>query len=252
MMVHREPRSITLGARGGDLMSKIGLMFSARSAVALVYMGFLVNGCAATGPDAARMAAIASIAVEPVQNPTHFGLAAGNIATAAAPAVGGAIGGVLASSVTRSDDALTAALASQNLRLGDELTEAVTVALKRDGYDIVPANANNQNSDATLGVQISESTYERRAWGAIGPHLVVFVTLTESVTGKRIFYRVYRYDMHTVDLGPNMGLTPDDKYGFDRAEDVLAHPDIVAMGFRAGVTMIAADVAKSLKKTHAR
>jgi hypothetical protein len=224
----------------------------ARSVSALFFLGCLLSGCVASGPNAAGMAAVRSITVEPVQNPIHFGLVVGNIATAAAPAIGGAVGGVLAGSVIRSDDPLTVALVSQNLRLGDDLTEGVTIVLRQDGYDVVPATANGQNSDATLSLQISESTYERRAWGAIGPHLVVFATLTERATGKRIFYRIYRYDMHTLDLGPNLGMTPDDKYGFDSSSDVLAHLDIVAEGFRAGVTMIVADIAKSFRKDRAR
>jgi hypothetical protein len=211
--------------------------------LAIAILAFALEGCAATGFNG-DLAAIKSIAIEPVQNPVHIGLAAGDFGTALNPGAGAAL---VAQSAK--DEALTVSLSSQNLHLGDNLTDAVEAAIKRDGFAASLAYTDAvKSADAILSLQIAEVTYERRVWGAIGPHFVVFATLNERATGKRVFHRIYRYDMHTFSMEPTMGLTPDDKYGFETSQDVLAHPDIVVAAFKAGIAMIAADIEKSFKK----
>jgi hypothetical protein len=211
-------------------------------------------GCAASNLSTTDVLAIKSIAIEATANPTHFGLAVGDVGTAIAEGVAigpGASAGILAGSLAGSAKAetLTDVLAPQNLRLGDELPEAVGSALKRDGYDIGMLKPMAiATSDAVLDLQFFESTYERHVWGKIGSHLVIATTLRDRISRRKLFYRIYRYDMHMISIPPTLGLTPKDEYGFDEPDQVLTHPDIVAAGFRAAIPMIAADIAQAFKR----
>jgi hypothetical protein len=73
--------------------------------------------------------------------------------------------------------------------------------------------------------------------------------LVERNTGRTLFEHSYWYDMHTLgSLGHLTTFTPEDKYGFDDSKDVIAHPDIVAAGFRAAIPMIAQALKEDLKK----
>ncbi len=203
---------------------------------------------AASAMDHGRLANIHTIAVIGPQNPTVVQLEVGNFASAMAVGFAGIGGGVIGGAVVGAlsstrDTGQVSGL--QTLRLGDEMNAGVTKALGEAGYTIVGPGT-NELPDAVLTLTIYECKYVRRVWGAIGPHIVMQADLTERTTGKRLFSRSYRYDMHT--LGFTGDLTPDDKYGFDTADEVLAHPDVVAEGLRAAIPMIAADLASVLKR----
>ena len=218
-----------------------------------ILLALLLGGCAAASPSADELRTIHSIALAPSANPMHFGLAIGDLGTAISEglAVGpGAAAGVLSSSLAVSErgDTLTDALMSQNLWLGEELKEAVAEALRRDRFEVTDLGSGAAPSDAILKLVISQSRYERRVWGKIGPHVVVVATLAQRVTGRRLFHRIYLYDMHTISIPPTLGLTPSDRFGFDTPEEVLSHPAIVAAGFRAAIPMIASDIARTFRR----
>lgn len=223
--------------------------------IAIIFVALVLPGCVGQNFSTDSANHLKTIAVVGPANPTDYGLAVGNLGTAVAIGLagvgGGAAGGMLAGSLASSGRAstLTDALASQNLRLGDELNTAVEAALKQDDYDIIPQGDAQSTVDATLTLEIQQSKYERRVWGKIGPHVVIVATLADATSGRKLFARIYWYDMYSANLGLNKILRPDDKYGFDNAEDVLAHPDIAAAGFRAIIPMIAADLKVALKKS---
>jgi hypothetical protein len=69
-----------------------------------------------------------------------------------------------------------------------------------------------------------------------------------SGSGTRLFWRSYTYDLDVQDAGFDTPLRPDDRYAFDNADDVVTHADVALAGCRAGLAMVAADLAVSLPK----
>ena len=188
---------------------------------------------------------LASVDVEAPENPAQIPLRVGNLSSAIAMGLvagPGATSGVLAGSATASgrDTRLSENAASQNLRVADELAAAICDALKRKGFNAQPRSnaAQAQPATARITFTIEEVAYERRAWGKIGPKLTVRVRAYESPSDDRIFSDTYKYDMYAQTLGWTM-LRPPEQYGFDEADDVLAHPDVAIAGLRTGITMIA-------------
>jgi len=195
----------------------------------ILLFALLLAGCAAAGPSADDLRAIRSIRITPALNPVNFGVT---------------IGGMPAPDEGRE---LTRALASQNLRLGDELTQEASGQLRRNGFEVTNSIAPSIPSDATLRLSITQSTYVMGLLRKVGPHLVVVATLTDR-SGQKLFYRIYRYDMHNFDLGPTLGLTPSDRYSFDSLDDAISHPEIAAAGLAAAIPMITSDLGRTLRK----
>lgn len=217
-------------------------------------LALLVAASCTQSFDANASRSIGTISVDGPKNPDHYGLAIGNVggAIALGAAVGpGAAAGDLAGSLSTSAKAnnLTDVLASQHLLLGDEMNAAVRAALTEDGYNVATAGHADSEPpvDAILHITIEESTYERRVWGKIGPHLIVGARLTNPVSGRLLFSRTYSYDMYAHTVGYTL-LRPADEFGFDEPDDVLAHANIAAAGFRAAIPMIAADIRAALKR----
>jgi len=192
----------------------------------------LLAGCASTdGPSVEDLRAVRSIKIAPSLNPMRFIFDFGDFGAN-----------------TQSQD-LTHALVAQDMRLGDELTQMAAQQLRSEGFEVTNSLSSAVSSDATLRLSITASGYARRGfiWDKIGPHLVVVATLTDRV-GKKLFYRIYRYDMHTISMGSTLGLTPSDRFGFDSAEAVTSHPELAAAGLQAAIPMITADIGRALRK----
>jgi hypothetical protein len=194
--------------------------------------------------------AVGAIEVTAPPNPTHIPLKVGNLSTAIALglAVGpGATSGELAGSAEASgkDTSLSARAAERDLRLGDEFALAIEGALKAKGLNAFLAGVAGQSPTARLTIEIMEAGYERRAWGKIGPKLTVRARVYDAKSGDRLWGDTYKYDMYAQTLGWTM-LRPPEEYGFDEAEDVLAHPDVAIAGLRKGVQMIADEIAKDV------
>lgn len=207
-------------------------------------------GCVERSLSSADIAGIHAIAIKQTYNPTEYGLFVGNVG--AAIAMGAAVGpGATAAMIQQSttepgqQSTFTELLQAQDLRLGDELDAGVEAKLREAGYTMV--SWGDPRANAILSFYIDQSTYERRVWGAIGPHLVIRAILND-VSGKKIFERIYRYDMEQLNIGLAAVLTPDNKYGFDEPADVLAHPDIAAAGLRAVIPLIAENLSRALQK----
>ena len=228
-----------------------------QASIALVLGGLFILTC--SGPAESRSlssndaARIRTISITTTGNPTHYRLSVGDVSTAIALgiAVGpGAAGGTLQGSLNASGQQtkFDAALAPQNLALGDEMVEMARATVERDGYTVVKGDA----ADAVLTFDIQDISYERRVWGLVGPHIVVEVTLTDSTTRKILFTHIYWYDMHGLgSFGRTTQIHPDEKYGFDDENEVLAHPEIAVAGFRAMIPKMLDDLGTLLKKPDA-
>jgi hypothetical protein len=194
-------------------------------AVALVCL----NGASA-GP-------IAGVEVVGPANPAHYGLWAGEF-----------LGDLNDYQKAAKENELTVALAQQNLLLGDEINAAMKAALTQSGISVAPdANGAYPPGSAKLAIEIEKSTYERRRWGPVGPHLVIHVKLTDATSKRSLFSRTYVYDFYSLTLTYEI-LRPEEKYGFEEPEDVLKHPDVAAAGFRAAIPMLVDDVVKEINK----
>ena len=223
--------------------------------LAVVIAMLLLTGCASPRSVSNNdLQAIKSVTIIGPQNPDHIGLGVGDLGSAVAAGTGigpGAAAGVLGGSVAGSEKQpyLTEALRPQGLRLGDEISAAAFATLRQQGYEVrMPESAGAESSDAVLDLRIDQIAYERRVWGLIGPKLALDVKLTERASGRTLFYQIYLYDLHTISLGPSLGLTPDEKYGFERPEDVLSHPEVVVAGFRAAIPMIMSHLGQAFRK----
>jgi hypothetical protein len=194
-----------------------------------------------TGPSAwaAVPANITRIAIVGPDNPTEIKLDVGGWTSAIGIAMGGAVGGAMASA--RQKDQMPIL---EDFKLGDQMHTAIATSLEEIGYTVVPAG--DAEPDAVLTLTLADCKYVRRVWGLIGPRITMDAELKDRATGKSLFSRSYKYDMHT--LGLTGQLTPEDKYGYKNIEDVRAHPEVVAAGLRAAIPMIAADLATALKK----
>ena len=216
-------------------------------------VGFTTFGlallCVAPGHAIPR-SSVASIEVTAPPNPTHIPLKVGDFASAIALGlvVGpGATAGELAGSAETSgaDPKLSQRLNGEDLRIGDELAQAMETALKQKGLNAFGAGGNAQQPTARIVLIIEEAGYERRVWGKIGPKLTVRVRLLDATSGDRLWGDTYKYDMVAQTIGWTM-LRPPAEFGFDEPEDVLAHPDIVVAGLRTGIRMIADRAAEDI------
>lgn len=211
----------------------------------------LIFSAAFSAPaDAAPRALLNAIEVTAPANPTHLPLKVGNFGSAIALGlfVGpGATAGELAGSAEASGRAtkLTESLAGQNLRVGDELAQAMEAALKQRSFNAFAAGASQQPPSVRIVFEIEECGYERRVWGKIGPKLTVRVRVFDITNNDRVFGDTYKYDMYAQTLGWTM-LRPPEEYGFEDADSVLAHPDVVAAGIRTGIRMIAERAAEDI------
>lgn len=192
---------------------------------------------------AAPRTALSVVEVAPPPNPTHIPLRVGNLSSAIALGIvvgPGATAGELAGSAASSgrDPKLSQRMAEQNLRIGDELALAMEASLRRHAFNAFVTGASAQAPTARVVFEIEEAAYERRVWGKIGPKLTVRVRVFDTATGDRLFADTYTYDMYAQTIGWTM-LRPPPEYGFEEPEEVLAHPEIVAAGFRTGIRMIA-------------
>lgn len=185
---------------------------------------------------------LASIQVVAPPNPTHITLKDGDAVTAIALGVlfgPGATAGDLVGSAKESgrDPSLSQKMAEQNLRIGDELAQAMESALKQRGYNASVA-AVPQSPTTRIVFIIEEAGYERRVWGKVGPKLTVRVRLLDAVSGSNLWRDTYKYDLVAMTIGWTM-LRPPEQYGFKEPGDVLAQPGLAVEGLRTGIRMIA-------------
>jgi hypothetical protein len=138
------------------------------------------------------------------------------------------------------------AIAAQKLRLGAELYEAVTDALKHDGYRIV---SSGQAADAALEIAFPPGTvqYSDAVLGDdLMPTFAISVRLIDTRTravllGERILYG------QPADRNAH-ALYPDARYRFSSVDALLADPVSAAEGLHAGIASIAQEIGKELAK----
>lgn len=227
---------------------------------------FLLAACASQNMRPEDAQAIKRILIAGPENPAQYILVKGDISGAVG--MGVAIGapaaaGVLAGSMHDRQHAhsFTEAMKQQNLALGDELAAALENGLTQSGYDVAKAHPHRRSPaalmesyaglnapfDAVLDLAIEHNSYERRAWGKIGPSLTIQARLVDPRTARALMQRTYRYDPYAATIGYTI-LRPPAEYGFDDIPDVMADPAKAAAGFRAVIPMIVQDVLTQLPR----
>jgi hypothetical protein len=136
------------------------------------------------------------------------------------------------------------AMAEQNLHLGAELFERLRQNLTRAGFALsAPAAA-----EAVLQVAFSpaEALYSDAALGDdLMPSFAVSVRLSDArtrnlITGETVYYG-------QGENGAAHTLYPDARYRFTSPDALIADPQAAAEGLRAGLPLIADEIAAALK-----
>lgn len=173
-------------------------------------------------------AALAVVEVMAPGNPDHVAVRDGSFSTEIA------IGGT---STAPADQAKL-----QNLKLGDELAVAVQKALVAKGLTAyVTGTDPHPWPTSSLQLSIDDTRYERRVEGKIGPNLLIRFRLYDGTTRDKLASDTYMYDMYAKTIGRNI-IRPSDEYGFEKPEDLKAHPEVMLSAMRRGIDLIAAQI----------
>lgn len=253
-----------IGAQGrGVVSARAGLLaakyFSRVGRLLAVCAALAICGCVSQTLNLETAASIDRIALAGPEDPVVYSLSDGlETGVYLGDAFGSGTASVLFLYKKASQDLdsrFTATMASQGLKLGCELREGIERSLSQLGYDVVPVDTAreqpsemladygrlNLDADAVLDVAVQHSTYERRAWGKVGPSLTVTLRLVDLRSGRQLFLRTYRYDFYAATIGYT-NLRPPEEFGFEEIEAVLANPKVAVEGFRAAIPMILADL----------
>ncbi|MEQ1753303.1 MAG: hypothetical protein ABL973_04140 [Micropepsaceae bacterium] len=134
----------------------------------------------------------------------------------------------------------------QNLKLGDELAVAVQKALIAKGLSAyVTGTDPHPWPTSSLQLSIDDTRYERRLEGKIGPNLLIRFRLYDATSRDKLASDTYTYDMYAKTIGRTI-LRPPEEFGFDKPEDLTAHPEVVLAAMRRGLDMIAAQIATDI------
>lgn len=137
------------------------------------------------------------------------------------------------------------AMAEQNLHLGVELFERLRGNLTRAGFALsAPAAA-----DAVLQIAFSpaEALYSDAALGDdLMPSFAVSFRLTDARTRDLIAAETVFYGQS--DAGAPHALFPDARYRFTSPDALIADPQAAAEGLRAGIPLIADEIAAALRR----
>jgi hypothetical protein len=131
----------------------------------------------------------------------------------------------------------------QNLKLGDELGLAVQKAFAAKGVVAYLTGADPHPwPTSALQISIDDARYERRLEESkIGPNLLVRFRLYDGTTRDRLAGDTYMYDMYAQTIGRTI-LRPPEEFGFDKKEDLQAHPEVMLAALRKGIDMIAQQI----------
>ncbi|MDZ4738702.1 MAG: hypothetical protein SGJ03_02225 [Alphaproteobacteria bacterium] len=131
----------------------------------------------------------------------------------------------------------------QNLKLGDELGVAIQKAFAAKGVVAYLTGADPHPwPTSSLQISIDDARYERRLEESkIGPNLLVRFRLYDGTTRDRLIGDTYMYDMYAKTIGRTI-LRPPAEFGFDKSEELQAHPEIILAALRKGIDMIAQQI----------
>jgi len=109
------------------------------------------------------------------------------------------------------------------------------------------ASAPSTSKMARLMIAFEFVGYIDQAFMPFEPTMLVTATMHDGATRKELFRQRYNYSPQDFQI-EDVVFRPDEKYEFRKEEDLLADPARAADGFRAAIPLIAADIAKKLKK----
>lgn len=177
-------------------------------------------------------AAIAVVEVMGPPNPETISLRDGTFSTEIA------IGAAAGAGSTPADPSKL-----QNLKLGDELGVAVQKAFAAKGVVAYLTGADPHPwPTSSLQISIDDARYERRLEeNKIGPNLLVRFRLYDGTTRDRLVGDTYMYDMYAQTIGRTI-LRPPAEFGFDKPEELQAHPEVILAALRKGIDMIAQQI----------
>ena len=198
---------------------------------------------AVASANATPRAALAVVEVMSPGNPEHVDVRDGSFS--AEIAIGG-------TSTTPADQSKL-----QNLKLGDELAVAVQKAFVAKGLTAyVTGTDPHPWPTASLQLSIDDTRYESRVEGKIGPNLLIRFRLYDGTTRDKLASDTYMYDMYAKTIGRNI-IRPPEEFGFEKPEDLQAHPEVMLAAMRKGIDLIATQIVAqgatyvlALKKNH--
>jgi hypothetical protein len=137
------------------------------------------------------------------------------------------------------------AMAAENLHLGRELAASLTEALQRAGTRVLAGNESRADAKLTVAIAPHSVAYSDEVLGDdLMPGFAVSVVLSDAGSGAVRFARRILYGEAG---GPSAhALYPDARFRFTSAEAVLADPKSAAEGFRAGIALVADEIAREV------
>ena len=187
-------------------------------------------------------AAVAVVEVLGAGNPDHVALRDGTFSDEIA--IGAAVAAM--SDAATKDPKLDERAQLQKLKLGDELAIAVQKALVAKGMTAyIAGDSSHPWPTSSLQLSIDDTRYERRGEGKIGPNLVIRFRLYDATSRDKLLGNTYVYDLYAKTIGWSV-VRPPEAFGFDKTEDLRAHPDVILSALRKGVDMIAGQIASDI------
>lgn len=235
----------------------------ARSSATIMALVGLIGCVSPVKFDSQAAIGLHKIALLGPDDPAAYPIFSTGLESAIAPVIGGAVGAGVTASLAGADDSpsarFTAAVATQNLRLGTELTAAIAVALERDGYEVVRLTGSRKKStafldgygdletDATaiLDVVLYDFFYKETLVLPFRPTLHVRVKLVDGKTGRILFAESYFYSPNS--NVESVNLPVDRQFYFKNFDELMSNAPRAAEGFRAGALLIAERIGQALK-----
>lgn len=142
---------------------------------------------------------------------------------------------------------LAEAMAREDLHLGAELHDAIAEALLAQGMRVAPAEADGASVKLLVAIMPSSVSYSDVALGDdLIPGFTVKLFVTDAKNGRFLMTDSILYGQST--RRGEHAVFPDARYRFSSVEALLADPKSAAQGFRAGITAVADEIAKDLKR----
>ena len=140
---------------------------------------------------------------------------------------------------------LADAMASEDLHLGAELHGAIAEALLAAGLQVVPPDQRGANLKLLVAIMPHTVVYSDSTLGDdLMPGFVVKLFVTDARSGRFLKTDSILYGQSTTRNAHV--LYPDARYRFTSVDALLADPKSAAQGFRAGVDLVAKEIAKDL------